>query len=174
MNHAELCAAIEQHHAAFARALKFAHGDQGVAWQACYQAARSWKPGTKMKLFGWMYSWAPLQATRILFGNPNSKRRNDPLRLESLEERDPESLGADLAVDRCRRPEVERDELEALRAALAAMPFRKRRIIEMRFFEFRTFASIAAEFGISTERARQMNDETLQELGAWIARRGAA
>lgn len=70
---------------------------------------------------------------------------------------DESALDADDEIDRKRRG-------ERVRVALATLPLRERRILEMHYYADKTFAEIGAEIGVSGPRAFRIHQRGLQML----------
>lgn len=84
-----------------------------------------------------------------------------------------ESTGRPLQLDsRDKTPSSEigrRETDEEMLRAVAELPPRRRRVIEMRFRENRSYAEIGAEFGISEDAARKVGCRAVEQLRTILA-----
>ena len=62
------------------------------------------------------------------------------------------------------------DELEHLQAAIANLSERHREIIQMRFYDSKSVAKMAIEFGVSQGRIRQLIDKAVEKLRSQLSR----
>jgi DNA-directed RNA polymerase specialized sigma24 family protein len=146
-------AAIQEHGDLMRQVARGVGGDEGLAWLALFQTARSWRPGKGRTLRSWLQDWAQLKAWNLYYGGREDSQAAWQRRV--LTEAWRPSGGEDCPTleDVAIAPELdapEPDEVEALRRELERLPARDQAVLRLRFYECRPLAEIARTIGVGS------------------------
>lgn len=176
----QICAAIvaPENRGAWQRSVRWAHGDEGAAWQGLYYVASLWVPGGGSRLFSWLYTYGPPNARKAALGARTSRqlRNAKEVRFVSVS-RVPDPKGGEvdllpeLAIAPSEAPDFDPDEVDEARAAMATLDERTRTALELRYLEGLTLDRVGQRVGVTHEGARQIIERGLRLTRERIERR---